>query len=66
MIFVNRDVKNNFVNRCDGLLPLAKIEKHVCEDLPAEMRAEIARIQADAKSEVGNKGKLWKPGGKRK
>jgi hypothetical protein len=66
MVFVNHDAKTNFVNKCDGLLPLSKIEMFVCEDLPADMLAEIARIQADAKSEVGDQGKHWKPGGKRK
>jgi hypothetical protein len=66
MIFVNHDVKTNFVNKCDGLLPLVKIEMLVCEDVPAEMVAEIARFQAVAKSEVGDRGKVWKPGGKRK
>jgi hypothetical protein len=40
MIFVNHDVMTNFVNRCDGLLQLAKIEMDVCEDLPAEMLQE--------------------------
>ena len=66
MVFVNHDVKANFVNQCDGLLPLSNIEMHVCEDLPADMLAEIAKIQADSKSEVGDKGRLWKPGGKRR
>jgi hypothetical protein len=66
MIFINHDVKLNFVNKCDGLLPLSKIEMHVCEELPSDMLAEIAKIQADAKSEAGDKGKVWKPGGKRK
>jgi len=66
MIFVNHDVMANFVNRCDGLLHLAKIGTNVCEDLPAEMLSKIALIQADAKSEVGDKGSVWKPGGKRK
>jgi hypothetical protein len=45
---------------------LVKIEMLVCEDVPAEMVAEIARFQAVAKSEVGDRGKVWKPGGKRK
>ncbi len=66
MIFVSDDAKTNFVNRCDGLLPLAMIEMPVCKDLPAEMATEIARIQADTRSEAGDKGKRWKPGGKRR
>lgn len=66
MIFVSRDVKANFVNKCDGLLPLGRIEMRVCEDLPPDMLAEIAKFQAVAKSEAGDKGKRWKPGGKRK
>jgi len=66
MIFVNHDVKANFVNRCDGLLPLAKIEMLVCEDVPADMVAEISKVQADSKSEAGDKGKLCRPGGKRR
>ena len=66
MIFVSEDSKANFVNKCDGLLPLAKIEMLVCDDLPAHMRAKIDRIQALARMEVGDKGKLWKLGGKRR
>lgn len=66
MIFVSDDARANFINKCDGLLPLGKIEMQVCRDIPAEMLAEIARIQTDTKSEVGDKGKQWKPGGKRR
>jgi hypothetical protein len=66
MVFVSLDVKTNFVNKCDGLLPLAKIEMHVCTDLPVDMLARIARFQAVAKSGGGDKGKIWKPGGKSK
>ena len=52
--------------KCDGLLELSKIEMLVCDELTPEMQTTIAKFQAEAKSEVGDKGKLWKPGGLRR
>jgi hypothetical protein len=66
MAFISDEVKENFLNRCDGLLPLKQIEMLVCNSLPGEMQREIAKFQVDAKSEVGHKRKTWKPGGKRR
>lgn len=66
MAFVSEDVRLNFLNKCDGLLELSKIEMLVCDKLPPEMQARIAEFQAEAKSEVGDKGKQWKPGGPRR
>ncbi|MGO9585160.1 MAG: hypothetical protein ACLP2Y_02975 [Limisphaerales bacterium] len=66
MAFVSDDVRQNFLNKCDGLLELSKIEMLVCDKLPPEMQAAIANFQAEAKSEVGDKGKQWKPGGQRR
>lgn len=65
MAFVSDDVRQNFLNKCDGLLELSKIEMLVCDELTPEMQAGIAKFQTEAKSEVGDKGKLWKPGGQR-
>ncbi len=66
MAFISNDVRLNFLNKCDGLLELAKIEMLVCNELPSEMQTSIARFQAEAKLEVGDKGKTWKPGGQRR
>lgn len=62
MAFVREDVRQNFLNKCDGLLPLGKIEMVVCDAMPPEMLDAIARFQAEAKFEVGDKGRPWKPG----
>lgn len=66
MAFISEDVRLNFVNKCDGLLPLRDMEMFVCDELPPEMSAAIACFQAQAKAEVGDRGKKWKPGGKRR
>jgi len=66
MAFVSDAVRQNFLNKCDGLLELSKIDMLVCNDLPQEMQAGIARFQSEAKSEVGDKGKQWKSGGQRR
>lgn len=66
MAFVSDDVRLNFLNKCDGLLELSKIEMLVCDELTPEMQSAIAKFQAEAKSEVGDKGKQWKPGGQRR
>jgi hypothetical protein len=66
MAFINADVLLNFLNKCDGLLPLCEIEMLVCDSLPGEMLARIQEFQAKARKEVGDKGKTWKPGGKRR
>jgi hypothetical protein len=52
--------------KCDGLLELSKIEMLVCNELTSEMHAGLAKFQAEAKAEVGDKGKQWKPGGQRR
>lgn len=65
MAFISEDVRVNFINKCDGLLPLGRVELLVCDVLPPEMSAEVARFQAQAKTEVGDKGKVWKVGGQR-
>ena len=57
MAFVSDNVRQNFLNKCDGLLELSKIEMLVCNELTPEMQAGIAKFQAEAKSEVGDKGK---------
>jgi len=56
MAFVSDDVRQNFLNKCDDLLELSKIEMLVCDELPPEMLAVIAKFQAEAKTEVGDKG----------
>lgn len=66
MAFVSNDVRQIFLNKCDGLLELSKIEMLVCDELTPEMQAGIAKFQTEAKTEVGDKGKLWKPGGQRR
>jgi hypothetical protein len=66
MAFVSDAVRQNFLNKCDGLLELSKIEMLVCDKLPPEIQAAIANFQVEAKSEVGDKGKQWKPGGQRR
>lgn len=65
MAFVNDAVRANFLNKCDGLLPLRKIEMMVCDCLPSTMADEIIRFQSLAKSEVGDKRKVWKLGKRR-
>lgn len=65
MAFLDRNVRMNFVNKCDGLLSLCEIEMFVCSDIPCDMMHQIQLIQSDAKSEVGDKGRVWTPGGKR-
>ena len=66
MAFVSEDVRLNFLNKCDGLLELSKIEMLVCDDLTPEIQAGITKFHAAAKLEVGDKGKQWKPGGQRR
>lgn len=66
MAFVCQSVIKNFVNKCDGLLPLCQIEMLMCDSLPMDMQEQIARFQAESRSEMGDKGKLWKPGGQRR
>lgn len=66
MVFISEAVHMNFMNKCDGLLPLSRIEMLVCDTLPPEMSAEIDRFQAQAKTEVGDQGRSWKPGGQRR
>jgi len=66
MVFISEDVRRHFANTCDGLLPLSRIEMLVCDDLPDEMRRQIALIQAEAKAEVGDRGRIRKPGGRRR
>ncbi len=65
MAFINPDVLLNFLNKCDGLLPLSEIEMLVCDSLPEDMVTKIAEFQDKARNEVGDKGKVRKPGGKR-
>ena len=66
MAFINSEVLSNFLNKCDGLLPLGEIEMLMCDSLSGDMLARIAEFQAEARKEVGDKGKVWKPGGKRR
>lgn len=66
MVFISPSVREHFVNRCDGLLELKKIEMLLSPNLPNEMTARIEKIQADAKREVGDKGKQLRPGGRRR
>jgi hypothetical protein len=66
LILVKDDVRQNFLNKCDGLLPLSRIEIMVCDALTPAMWNEIATVQDAAKKEVGDKGKQWKPGGRRR
>lgn len=66
MAFVNADVRQNFLNKCDGLLELHRIEMLVCDELPPDMLVAIIKFQAEAKAEVGDKGKVWKLGGQRR
>lgn len=66
MAFVSADVRQNFINRCDGLVDLAGIEMLVCDVVPPEMLAQIAAVQSQSKVEVGDKGKVWKIGGPRR
>jgi hypothetical protein len=65
MAFISNDGLQNFMNKCDGLLPLREIEMLVCDALPAEMKEEIEKFQEKAKAEVGDRGMRWKPGGPR-
>ena len=66
MAFISDDVRVNFLNKCDGLLPLRQIEMLVCNDLPTAMQKSIAAFQADAKAEVGDNGRQRQPGGQRR
>jgi hypothetical protein len=66
MAFISEEVRTNFLNRCDGLLPLSKIQMLVCPSLPPNMQSKIDEFQKSAKAEVGDKGKRWKPGGVRR
>lgn len=66
MAFVSNDVLQTFINRCDGLLPLGQIEFLLCDSLPPEMVKEMAKIHTAAKTEVGDKGKQRKTGGRRR
>jgi len=66
MAFLCDDVRRNFLNKCDGLLQLSKVEMLVCDELPPEMREQIAKIQIEAKSEVGDKGRIMKLGAQRR
>lgn len=66
MAFISDDIRLNFVNKCDGLLPLNRIEMLLCDEMSPEMTAAVAEFQATAKAEVGDQGKQWKPGGRRR
>ena len=44
MAFVSHDVQQNFVNKCDGLLPLGDIEMLVCKELPPDMIRQIEKV----------------------
>jgi hypothetical protein len=66
MAFVSPDVLNNFINKCDGLLPLSRIEMIVCDELPQDMRATVELFHEAARSEVGDKGRKWRVGGQRR
>lgn len=66
MTFISDETRVNFLNKCDGLLPLRRIEMFVCDSLPAEMRLAVEEFQVAARAEVGDKGKKWKPGGLRR
>lgn len=66
MAFISEDVRLNFVNKSDGLIPLRHIELLVCDALPPAMSVRIASFQSAAKAEVGDQGRVWKVGGKRR
>jgi hypothetical protein len=65
MAFISERTLEHFLNKVDGLLPLCEIEMLVCP-LTAELQSGVTEFQAIAKHEVGDKGKQWKIGGKRK
>lgn len=66
MVFLREDVRINFLNKCDGLLPLSRIETVVCDGISIEMWKKIEDFQQAAREEVGDRGKVWKPGGQRR
>jgi hypothetical protein len=59
-------VRQNCLNKSDCLIELSKIEMLVCSELPPELHAGIVSFQAEAKSEVGDKRRIWKAGGLRR
>lgn len=65
MAFISEQTLVNFRNKVDGLLPLDQIEMLVCL-LPKVMIDAVSAFQAEARAEVGDKGKVWKIGGPRK
>ncbi len=65
MAFISERTLEHFLNKVDGLLPLREIEMLVCP-LTDELHLGVTEFQAIAKHEVGDKGKQWKVGGKRK
>ena len=66
MAFISEDTRENFLNKCDGLLPLKDVEMVVCDALPSQMITRIENFQAHAKAEVGDKGRTSRPGGRRR
>jgi hypothetical protein len=66
MAFVSNDVMNNFLNTCDGLLPLKRIKMIVCDTLSPAMRNELKVVQMNAKAETGDKGRSPKVSRRRK
>ena len=66
MAFVSANIRQNFINRCDGLVDMGGIEMLVCDVVPPEMLAQIAVVQSHSKIEVGDKSKVWKVGNPRR
>jgi len=55
MVFTNRGNWEGFLNQCDGLLELSRIEPLICDELPDPMRARIREIYTNAAREVGDR-----------
>jgi hypothetical protein len=55
MVFTNRGNWEGFVNQCDGLLELSRIEPLICDEVPEEMRARILEVYTKAAREVGDR-----------
>lgn len=65
MAFISDATLENFRNKVDGLLPLTDVEMMVCH-LPEEMMQRVLAFQEEARSEVGDKGVVWRVGVPRK
>ena len=61
MVFCEQRMWETFRKHYDGLLNLSRIEPMICKDIPPDMQKKIDIVVAEAKGEVGDKGRPAPP-----